>query len=66
MASIANYAKHWEEDLENLDIEDEDPHELQILVDEGDLCCEQYEKVLPFYEQYTKGKLTYDQFCIKI
>lgn len=36
---IENFNENWEEDLEKLDIEDEDPNELQILVDEGDLCC---------------------------
>lgn len=49
-----------------MDIEDEDPHELQILVDEGDQCCEMYGLIVPLYQQLNEKKLSFENFVKKV
>lgn len=63
MKFITEFVEHWDEELEKLDIEDEDPHQLQMLVDEGDLCGEQYKLIKPFFDLYEKKRLTFEQFA---
>lgn len=59
---LRKFRKYWAGAVERVDIDADESTEAQIVMEEGDLCCEQIELILPVFELYDKKTISFQQY----